>query len=110
MHTECCCAAAAAVAAAASCVANLLLLLLPQQCCCFLLLFVVVQRIVKFVAGSLNLIPVFSFSSFKRDIFLSTPWQYRVAFMVSICPRSHSVNEGMHMAMAAVNPPWRSYP
>ena len=59
-------AAAAAAAAAALCVA-ILLLLLQQQCCCFLLLFVIVCRMAKFVAGSLNLIPVFSFSSFKRD-------------------------------------------
>ena len=48
------------------CVA-MLLLLQQYQCCCFLLLFVIVCRMDKFVAGVLNLISVFSFSSFKRD-------------------------------------------
>ena len=36
--------------------------------CCFLLLFVVVCGMAKFVAGSLNLIPVFYFSPFKPDL------------------------------------------
>ena len=60
--------AAAAPAAAALCVA-ILLLLLRQQCCCFLLLVVIVCRMANFVAGSLSLIPVFSFSLLKRDFF-----------------------------------------
>ena len=59
-------------AAALLCVA-ILLLLLQLQCYCILLLFVIVCRIAKFVAGSLNLIPVFSFPSFKRDIMLRVP-------------------------------------
>ena len=65
-----CLQSAAAAAAAALCVTIILLLLLHQQCCCFLLLFVIVCRLDKFVAGSLNLIPVFSFPSFKLDLFL----------------------------------------
>ena len=64
--------AAAAAAAAAVCVA-ILLLLLQQQCCCFLLLFVIVCRMTFSFAASLNLIPVFSFPSFKRDLFLMYP-------------------------------------
>ena len=55
------------------CIAILLLLPLQQQCCCFLLLLVIVCRIAKFGAGSLNLIPVFSFSSFKRDFIFDVP-------------------------------------
>ena len=83
MHSA---AAAAAAAAAALCV-DILLLLLQRQCCCLLLLFVVVCRMARFVAGSLHLIPVFPFSSFKRDLtFDGTPWQYYcVAFTASIC-------------------------
>ena len=46
---------------------------LQQQCCCFLLLFVIVCQMAKFVAGSLNPILVFSFSSFERDLFLMSP-------------------------------------
>ena len=34
------------------------------------LLFVIVCRVAKVVAGSFNLIPMFSFSSFERDLFL----------------------------------------
>ena len=60
----------AAAAAAAALSVAILLLLLQQQCCCFLLMFVIVCRMVKFVAGSLNLTPVFSSSSFKRFFFL----------------------------------------
>ena len=62
---------AAAAAADALCVA--MLLLLQQQCCCLLLLFVIVCRMANFVAGSLNLIPVFSFSLFKRALFSMYP-------------------------------------
>ena len=60
-------AAAAAAAGAAALSVAILLLLLQQQCCCFLLLFVIVCRGDKFVAGTLNLISVLSFSSLKRD-------------------------------------------
>ena len=66
-------AAAAAAAGAAALSVAILLLLLQQQCCCFLILYVIVCRIAKFVAGSLNLIPVLFFSSFKRDLFLMYP-------------------------------------
>ena len=80
-------AAAAAAAVAALCVAILLLLLAAwQQCCCFLLLFVIVCWMAKFVAGSLNLIPVFLFLLIEtRSIFDGTPWQYCVVFTASIC-------------------------
>ena len=40
-----------------------------------LLLFVIVCRMAKFSAGSLSLIPVFSLSSFKHDLF----WMYPLA-------------------------------
>ena len=46
-------AAAAAAAAAALCV--------TIMCCCFLMLCVILCRMAKIVAGSSNLIPVFSF-------------------------------------------------
>ena len=82
-YTECCCCCCFC---SALCVAILLLLRQQQQCCCFLLLLVLVCRMAKVVAGSCNLIPVFSFSSFKRNInFDCTPWQYSVAFTASIC-------------------------
>ena len=61
-------AAAAAAATAALCVAILLLLLLLPAA--------IRHRAPdgQFAAGSsLNLIPVFSFSSFKRDLFLEAP-------------------------------------
>ena len=61
-----CMQSVAAAVAAVLCVAILVLLLL-QQCCCFLLLFVIVCRMANFVADSLNLIPVSSFSSFQHD-------------------------------------------
>ena len=72
---------AAAAAAATLCVA-ILLLLLQQQCCCSLLLFGIVCRIAGFVAGSLDLILVFSFS-FKRH-FLYVPRGSTVAFAAAI--------------------------
>ena len=62
---------AAAAAAAALCV-DILLLLLQQKFCCLLPLFVIVCRMAKFGAGSLNH-PSVSFSSFKRDFFLTCP-------------------------------------
>ena len=55
-----------------------------QQCCCFLLLllllllllFVIVCRMAKFRTGSLNPIPAFSFSSFKRELrACAEPWR-----------------------------------
>ena len=40
----------------------------------------------KFVAGSLNLTPVFTFLFVHtRFVFYGTPWQYCVAFTASIC-------------------------
>ena len=67
--------------AAALCVAILLLLLLQ-----LVLLFVIVRRMAKLVAGSLNLIPVFYFSLFKRDVCVMHPLAVlRVAFTASIC-------------------------
>ena len=44
------------------------LLLLAAACCCLLLLFAIVCRMAKFVAGSLNLIPVFSLYSFRTRL------------------------------------------
>ena len=69
-----------AAAAAALCVAILLLLLQ-------LLLFVIVCRMAKLVTDSLNLIRMFSFSSFKHDLFLTydVPLGSNVAFSASIC-------------------------
>ena len=79
-------------------------------CCCLLLLFVIVCRMTKFAAGSLNLIPVFSFSSFKHDVFL----MYRLAVLWR---RIHglelptsSVITGMRGANAGIISPRRSTP
>ena len=56
-----------------------------QQCYCFLLLAVRHREAhVQIWCWFTELIPVFSFSSFKRDIFLCT-WQYFFAVTVSIC-------------------------
>ena len=103
-------AAAAAAAAAVLCVAILLLLLLQEQCCCFPLLFVTVCRIAKFVAGPLNLTPVFSFSSFKRDFFLMVPvgstvsnWRPRVSPILG--SYGHARRQGGRQP-AAANPPY----
>ena len=52
-----------------------ILLLLPQQeCCCFRLLFVIVCPMAKLVAGSLDLLPVFVFSSFRPRFFAMVPF------------------------------------
>ena len=89
MHTDCCC----------SCVSPF---------CRFLLLFVIVCRMAKFAADSLNLIPVLSFSSFKRD----TLFMYHLAVLLCCIygldlPAS-SVITGMRGAKANVNTPRRS--
>ena len=56
------------------CVATrILLLLLQQQCFCFVLSFVIVCWMAKFVAGSMNLIAVFSSSSLKHDLLSMYP-------------------------------------
>ena len=51
---------------------------------CCLLLFVIVYRMAKIVAGSMNLIAVFSSSSFKHEFF-NVPHGSTVAFTASIC-------------------------
>ena len=79
MYTECCCRCYCCSVCCYSAVAAAAVLLIPAA---------VRHRVPdgKFVAGSLNLIPVFTFSSFKRDIFYGTPWQsYCFAFKASIC-------------------------
>ena len=66
-------------------------------CCCVVLLLLLQLLLIttavshfvpdgKFSAqtrGSLHLIPVFSFSSFKRVLFQCTPWQYLRIFSVN---------------------------
>ena len=84
------------------------MLLLQQQRCRFRLLFVIVRRMAKFVAGSLDLIPVFSFSSFKRDLFIvCTPWQYyRICGLdlPTSCHYGHARSQGGRQ-LAAAKPP-----
>ena len=88
---------------------RVLLLFLQQQCCYFLLLFVIVCcRMTNFVAGSLNLIPVFFFSSFKRDFFL----MYPLAVLSHLRPRfayilgnyGHARSQGGRQPAAAKPP------
>ena len=94
-------AAAAAAAAPAAALSAVILLLLLQQ----LLLFVVVCRMAKVVAGSSNLIPVFSFSSFNAIYFLCTPWKYGVAlrsrFAYILGNYRHARNQGGRQPAAA---------
>ena len=78
-------------------------------CCCFLLLFVIVCRMTKFLTGSLNLIPVFSFSSFKRDLFLMCPLAV-LRRIYGLDLLTSSVITGMRRAKAGVSPPRRSPP
>ena len=61
MHTECRC----------------------RCCCCCLLLFVIVYRMAKLFVGSLNLVPVFSFSSLKHGLLL----MYFLAVLSHLRPR-----------------------
>ena len=84
------------------CVA-ILLLLLQQQ-----LLFVIVCRMPNFFAGSLNLIPVFSFSSFERDLFLMHP--LAVLCRIYGLDLLRLVITGMRGANAGVSSPRRSPP
>ena len=56
-----------------------------------LLPFIMVCRMAKFVAGSLDLIPAFSLSSFKQDLFLNVPLERAVAFTPSICLHQSSI-------------------
>ena len=100
-------AAAAAAAAAALCVALLPLLLQKQQCCCFLLLFVIVCLMAMFVAGTLNLIPVFSFS-IKRDFFLMCSLavlsHLRLRFAYVLGNYRHAQSQGGRQPAAAKPP------
>ena len=106
------CIQSAAASAAALCV-PILLLLLMQQCCSFLLLFVIMHRAVKFVAGPLNLIPVFSFSSFKHDLFFMVPLgstavsHLQPRFAYSLDLPTASLITCMRGAKAGVSPPRR---
>ena len=100
--------AAAAAAAVALCVA-ILLLFLQQQCCCVLLLFVIVCRMATFLAGSLNLILVFPFPSFKRDLIFMVPLgitvpHLRPPFASILGNYGHARNQGGRQP-AAANPP-----
>ena len=97
-HTKCCCHCCCSVYA--------ILPLLQQRCC--LLLFVIVCRMVKFVAGSLNLIPAFPLIIQTRDIFL-VPLGSVVAFTGLDLP-TYLVITGMRGAKAGVSPPRRIPP
>ena len=68
MHTECCLRRRRRRCCSVCCYTAVVVVAAAVLCCCFLLPFVMVCRMSKFGAGSLNLIPVFSFSSFKSDI------------------------------------------
>ena len=97
----------AAAAAVALCVAILLLLLMQEQRCCFLLLFVTLCWMAKFCWFIHSDPPVFSFSSFKRDLFL----MYTLAVLCRIhgldFPTSSAI-AGMRGVNAGVSPPRRS--
>ena len=79
-----------------------------KECCCFLLLFVIVCRMAKFVAGSLNLMPVFSFSSSKSDFLLMVPLDRTVSHLRPRCSvitaYGHARSQGGRQP-AAANPP-----
>ena len=89
------------------CVATLLLLQL--QCCCLLLPFVIVCQMANFVAGSFILIPVFSFSSFKRIFNLMYPLAVLCRSYGLDLPTSLVITD-MRGAKANVIPPRRSLP
>ena len=94
----------------------LLLLWMLQYCCCrcsycyLLLLLVIVCRLTKFVAGSLNLIPVFYFSSFKHGLFFMHPLALLSHFRPRFAYNTSSVLSGMRGAKAGVSPRRRSSP
>ena len=46
--------------------------------------------------GSLHLIPVFLFSSFKHDFFQHTRWQYYRIFSIDFSPRIHVIQLRKH--------------
>ena len=66
-----------------------------------------VPDVAKFVAGSLNLIPVFSSSSFKPDLFLIHPLAVCCRIYRLDLPTS-SVITGMRGAKAGISLPRRS--
>ena len=84
-----------------------ILVLLQLQSCCLLQLFVIMCRMPKIVAGPLNLIPVFSFSSFKRDLFLMHPFAVLRRIYGLDLPTSLATT-GMRGAKAGVIPLRRS--
>ena len=100
----------------------LLLLCVLQYCCCCCScsclppLFIIVCRMAKLVADSLNLIPVFSFSSFKHDFFSCTHRQYGCMYRLDLTiPNTtkyihFSVITVMCGAKPVVSPPRRSPP
>ena len=60
--------------------------------------------------GSLDLVPVFSFSAFKHDLFFcSTPWQYCRIYRLDL-PTTSSVVTGMHGTKASVSTPAAAKP
>ena len=101
---------AAAAAAAAATAAAALYRCCCCSSCCLLVLFVIVCRM-AIVAGSLNLIPVFYFSSFKHDLGLMyVPLGSTVAFTASICLYYILGNFGHARSQGGVSPPRRSPP
>ena len=81
-------------------------------CCLLLLLFVILCGMEKNVAGSLNLIPVFSSSSSEHDLFLMYDIFIPLAVLSHLRPRfactTSSVITGMRGAMEVVSPPRRN--
>ena len=75
-----------------------------------LLLSVIMCRMTKFVAGSLNLISLFSFSSFKHDLFLMRPLAVLLCRIFGLDLPICSVMAGMRGAKAGVSPPRQSPP
>ena len=103
MDTECCCrCCCCSVMLYCCCCCNSSA---ASSCC----LFAILCRVAKFVAGSLNLVPVFSSSSFKRDVFFMYPLAVLCRIYGLDLPTS-SVITDMRGAKAAVSPPRRSPP
>ena len=67
------------------------------------------RRMAKIDAGLLNLIPVFSFSSSKPDVFLMYPLSV-LCRIHGLDLRTSSVITGMRRANAGVIPPRTSHP
>ena len=101
----------AAAAAVALCVAILLLLLMQEQRCCFLLLFVTLCWMAKFCWFIHSDPPVFSFSSFKRDLSKTCPLAVLCRISgLSLPTSTSSVITGMRGAKAGVILPRRTSP